>query len=153
MDAATWTAGTSVLVALIGDGVLRRVFRTRAEKRTDDATATIAIQEATERAVRTVSAASEDAVRWARADAKYAKDQADEAHEEMRRLKTELTKAQTDLVRLRAEMEAEREATRQSSSRLLAERDAIILAQQAEIQRLRAEAWTPSDPRGLDLGN
>lgn len=153
MDTSTWATAIVGAVALIGDGLLRRMYRTRAEKRDDDASTAVVIQRATAAAVETVSASATNAVRWAREDAKYAKDQADEAHEEMRQLKIELTKAQQDLVRLRAEMEAEREAMRQAAGRREAEQNAIILAQQAEILRLRADAWTPNDARGLDLGS
>jgi hypothetical protein len=141
-----WGAVATVMAALIGDGALRRYFRTRSEQRNDDASAVSVIQEATASAVRTVSASADDAVRWARADAQYAKDQANAAHEEVRKLQLELTQARQDLMRLRAETEAGREAMQQDWMRKVAERDATIAAQAAELAQLRAAQWPAPMP-------
>lgn len=153
MSTELWTAGSAVTVALIGAGELRRIHRTRSERRTDDASTMLLIQEATKNAVQTVTKSAHEAVEWARNEAKWAKDQADEAHREMRDLQVELMQARKDLVKLRADMEAEREAFRQAAARREAELNATILAQQSEIQRLRADVWPMTEPRSPTLGN
>lgn len=160
MSDAVWAAGGVVVAAcLAGDGLLRRYLRTRAERSGDDATTAAMLQKATAAAVRTVSESAETTVHWAQEDAKRFQQQAQEAHEELRRVKDELVQVREGFVRLRAEMEAERaesqaerEAMRQAAGRREAELNAIILSQQAEILRLRAD-WIPNDPRELDLGN
>jgi len=135
MNEALLVALGSVIGALITG--LPAMLKARSERRSTDANAELMLQHAAAEAVQTVQGAARHAVESARADADYAEAKAAAAHREVREAQAELIQMKEDFAAFRAEVAAERAALERDHQREMAERDAVIQAQRAEIGDLR----------------
>ncbi len=131
MSEALLVALGSVIGALVAG--LPALLRSRADRRATDTTTELMLQQAAAEAVTTVQRASRHAIESARADADYAETKAAAAHREVRETQAELIQMKEELATFRAEVAAERAALDRDHQREMAEKQAVIEAQKAEI--------------------
>lgn len=134
MNEALLIALGSVIGAVITG--LPALLKTRADRRATDTNTELMLQQAAAEAVRTVQQASRHTIENARADADYAEKKASAAHREVRETQAELIQIREELATFRAEVAAERAALERDHQREMAEKQAVIEAQKAEIGEL-----------------